>query len=79
MSFPTPLPVPTPEYMAGSNWIGDHIDELTAEYPNHWVAVYKGRVVGADPELGKAQDAAERTCPRADIAYQFVDDGTLIF
>lgn len=79
MSANPSLLVPSAEYMAGSKWISEHLVDLVSKYPNHWVAVYRGRVVGADPGLGNAQDAAEKSCPPSDIAYRFVDNGTLIF
>lgn len=70
---------PSAAYIAASDWIVMHIAELARQYPNQWVAVHDGRVVGASAELGKTRASAESVAPRNDIAYHFIDDGTLIF
>ena len=79
MSRSAALLTPTAEYMAGSRWIRDHLDELVRTYPNQWIAVFHDQVVGANPDLGIAAAQAEKAAPAADIAYHFIDDGTLIF
>lgn len=79
MSIPVSEIKPSATYMAGAAWLDAHIDEVVAQYPNQWVGVYKDRVVAADAELGKAKDTIPETIPRADVMFQFVDDGTLIF
>ena len=33
-----------------ARWYDDHYDELRVAYPDHWIAVYKGRVVAASPD-----------------------------
>lgn len=66
-------------HVAASDWIEQHLDELGQRYPNQWVAVHDGRVVGAGDTLREATEAAERVAPPEDVAYHFVDDGTLIF
>ena len=71
--------LPTAECMAGARWIGEHLAELVQAYPNQWVAVCGGRVVGANSDLGRAAIDAERLAPADDIAYHFIDDATLIF
>ena len=70
---------PTAEYMVGSRWIRDHLAELVRIHPNQWVGVCQGRVVAANSDLGLVAADAERAAPPEDIAYHFVDDGTLIF
>ncbi len=72
-------PKPTAAYMAASQWIKDHLPELVREYPDQWVGVCMDRVVGADADLGRAGADAEKVAPAADIAYHFIDDGTMIF
>ena len=72
-------PLPTPEYMENSKWIHDHIDELAATYANMWVAAFQGRIIAAAPGLTAVTESAERQAPRYDIAYHFVDDGSMIY
>jgi len=79
MSVTQTLPRPTPAYLQNSEWIFDHIDELTHQYPNQWVGAYGGRVLAAGHGLGEVVQTAERLAPGHDIAYHFVDDGTLIY
>ncbi len=73
------LPLPTPTYMKNWRWIFDHYAELAARYATGWVAVHDGRVLAAGPGLGAVTDQAEKIAPPEHIAYQFVDDGSVIF
>jgi hypothetical protein len=77
--LPSSLSNPTAEYMAGVRWIAGHLDELVRAHPNQWVGVYRDALVGANADLGLAAAEAERVAPGEDVAYHFVDDGTLIF
>ena len=79
MSIANAAVKPTVDCMAGVCWIGRHLDELVRAHPNQWVAVHRDRVVGADADLGRTTENAEKCAPGEDIAYHFVDNGTLIF
>jgi hypothetical protein len=72
-------PSPSPQYWIDRRWIHDHYARLVADYPNEWIAVHLGQVLAAGPDLGIVEDAARSVCTRADIVFQFIDDGSLIF
>jgi hypothetical protein len=55
------------------HWLQAHINELAAQFPNCWVIIYNEKVVGADRDLGKAEDAAEKIIGKLDIAYPVTD------
>jgi hypothetical protein len=78
MSQATQPPLPTKQYMDDFEWIKNHLDELAATHPDEWVAVHKGRVLAAGPGLTQVKTAAEAQVSATDIAYYYVDTGTLI-
>ena len=73
------LPRLSPDYVAGSQWMWAHIDELMAKYPNQWVAVHRDRVIATGPDLGDVSATVRRTAPEYDVVVHFVDDGSLIY
>ncbi|MBI5763787.1 MAG: hypothetical protein HZA51_09725 [Planctomycetes bacterium] len=79
MSHAPPLPMPTAAYLRNSQWIIDHYSELLRNLGVCWVAVHDGKVLSSGPALGPVTDVAERVAPAADIAFQFIDDATLIY
>ncbi len=54
---------PTPKAWADdSDWISDHIEELTEQYPDQWVAVVDRRVVAAGTDRSAVyQEASAKT------------------
>ena len=36
-----------------------HREQLLREYPDHWVAIYRQEVVGADPDFDRVLDMVE--------------------
>ncbi len=63
-------------FAADSKWINDNINELTAKYPDHWIAVLEKEVVIASTDLGEVervarQKAAERG--KGPCVYDFVE------
>lgn len=79
MSTTTPSTPPTQQYWQDRQWIHDHGDQLVGDHPNEWIAVHCGRVLASGPDLGLVQDAARAQCSAADIVFQFMDDGSIIF
>ncbi len=48
-------------------------EQLRENYPDCWVAVYKGEIVGAGPDLRKVRDdAAARGIPRRLPAVEYI-------
>lgn len=64
------------------DWMQAHIDEIAAQFPNCWIIVYDGKVVGADRDLGKAEDAAVKVIGDLEIAYpvtEYVEVGVHVY
>lgn len=70
---------PSEQYWLDRRWIHDHYGQLVADHPNEWVAVHRGQVLAAGADLGAVEDAARGRGPAADVVFQFIDDGSLIF
>lgn len=79
MSQATKPPLPTRQYLDDCQWIEDHWTELVSTYPDQWVAVHKGRLLAGGPDLGEVSSRARSQCRATDVAYQFIDTGSLIF
>jgi hypothetical protein len=77
-STATPTP-PSQQYWLDRQWIHDHAVQLVTEYANEWIAVHCGEILASGPELGVVENAARAQCSAADIVFQFIDDGSLIF
>lgn len=73
------LPKPSIPYLRNSEWIYEHIDELTQRFPNQWIAVHNGAVIASGPDLSAVTRDAELVAPELEIACHFVNDGTLIY
>ncbi len=73
------LPRPTETYQKNCRWILEHHAELVRQCGSGWIAVHAGRVLAAGAGLGAVTDEAERQAPPDDIAYQFIDDATMIY
>src|SRR5262249_20936728 len=73
------LPRPSKAYLDNCRWILDHHRQLREQHGIGWIAVHNGRVLAAGPGLGPVTDEAERLAPSHDIAYQFIDDATVIY
>ena len=54
-------------------WFGAHRNELRKRYPDQWVGVYRERVIGASPDLGKLlRETRANGRPRGEGFYDFV-------
>ena len=73
------LPLPTAQYRRNRRWITEHYAKLVSQYATGWIAVHDGNVLASDPNLGAVAEKAEKIAPPEHIAYQFVDDGTMIY
>jgi hypothetical protein len=52
-----------------------HQAELLAKYPEHWVAIYNERVVGADPDFDRLlQTLEEREVPAGEAFVEWVTE-----
>ncbi len=77
--MPRTLPVPSAASSRNFGWIADNFDILVRQHPNSWVAVDKGQVLAADPDLGKVRQAVAGKARPDEVVFHFVDDGSLIF
>lgn len=78
MKSSSTLPMPSKQYIRDFHWIVSHLDHLSSDYPNQWVAVHKGKVVATGNKLGKVKAAARDKLGEKEIPVYFVDDGTII-
>ncbi|MBI3920561.1 MAG: hypothetical protein HY318_04000 [Armatimonadetes bacterium] len=56
--FPEPPPIPK-RYWVDEEWMGDHLTELTQQYPDLWIAVYSKEVVAFGKNLGEVERRAK--------------------
>jgi hypothetical protein len=55
-----------------NHFIDDHYAELAPRYRNHWVAVYRGHIVGAAPDMGALVNLLDQKgIPSQDVARRF--------
>ncbi len=76
--FP-PVPPIDPRYFRDMDWAYDNYAVLEKTYPDQWVAVVDGRVVGASTDLGEVKAEARRVTDRFDIAILFVERGIRVW
>ena len=72
------LPRPSTQYIRDFRWIESHLDRLSRDYPNQWVAVHKGKVIASGDQLTAVKDAIGAILGDKEIPVYFVDDGTII-
>ena len=56
-----------------SDWLAEHGLDLSALYPNKWVAVYDGEVIGAGDTLGEAAEQAMQRRPQRDFILEQIN------
>jgi hypothetical protein len=79
MSTSLPLPLPSQQYLSDRQWIQQNIHALVRDHPNEWVAIHRGLLLAAGPDLGRVAAQAQRQTTDPDVVFQFIDDGTLVF
>jgi hypothetical protein len=72
------LPLPSRQYMRDFRWIESHVDRLSRDHPNRWIAVHHGRIVATGKQLGRVKAAFRKKLGEKEIPVYFVDDGTII-
>lgn len=55
------------------DWLAEHGLELSERYPNQWVAVYNGEVIGAGDTLGEAAEQAMKRRPQRDFILEQIN------
>lgn len=73
------LPLPSAASSENFQWIADHFEKLVRQHPNCWIAVDKGQVLAADPDLGNVRKTVASNPRLNEIVFHFIDDGSLIF
>lgn len=51
------------EFEANFKWIGVHYEELKAQYPDQWIAVWKEEVVGQGNDLLSVREELKKRFP----------------
>ena len=67
---------PSPEFLQfqkDSKWFRDHYSELKAQHPDHCVAVYHGKVVGASPDsIALVDELSEKGLPVGNVYFHYI-------
>ena len=53
------------QYEEDSNWLHQRFDELREKYPEQYVAVYRGRIVGNAETISALHAQIKKHCPAA--------------
>ena len=72
-------PLPSKQYLRNCRWVDRHVDDLARDHPNQWVAVHRGELLAASPDMGEVAAEARRRTSASDIVFQFIDDGSMIY
>jgi hypothetical protein len=71
-----PIPPPTPKrWFEDHKWISEHHRELVEQYPDQWVAVFKGEVISAGRVLAEVERTAEAKTGERNVAIDLVEAG----
>ncbi|HID26360.1 MAG: DUF5678 domain-containing protein [Methanosarcinales archaeon] len=60
-------------------WVRKYCSELTAKYPDQWVAIFNKQVIAADEDLGKVEDIAKAKIHEEPIHVIFLDSGLYVY
>lgn len=48
------------QFLRDQQWVSEHMYELVEKYPNQWIAVYQGQVMGQGEEAFKIWKNADK-------------------
>ncbi len=82
--MPTPhmlaLPPPPPaEFWDDFEWANAHMDEISAAYPDLWVAIVGRRVVASGPVLADVESRALHLTGRAEFPVLYAEAGIRVY
>ena len=73
-----PSPV-SQEYWENSEWTHEHINEISAKYPNQWVIIYKKKVVAASTSGSEAEHIATEKVGHQEFVILFAEKGMRVY
>lgn len=74
-----PPPPPPKEFWDDLDWADAHIAEISAAYPNQWVAIVDRRVVASGPVLAEVESRAMALTGRTEFPVLFAEAGIRIY
>jgi len=74
-----PPPPPAKEFWDDLEWADTYMDEISAAYPNQWVAIVDRRVVASGPVLADVESRAMALTGRAEFPVVFAEAGIRVY
>jgi len=76
--IPVP-PLPPKEFWDDLDWANNHMDEISAAYPDQWVAIVDRRVVASGPILADVESRAMALTGRTEFPVLFAETGIRVY
>jgi hypothetical protein len=67
------------EFWDDYNWANDHMDEISAAYPDQWVAIVSRRVVASGPVLADVESQALALTGRPEFPVLYAEAGIRVY
>ena len=77
--IPPPPPPPSMEFWDDFEWANTHMDEISAAYPDLWVAIVSRRVVASGPVLADVESQALELTGRAEFPILYAEAGIRVY
>ena len=82
--MPTPhmlplSPPPPMEFWDDFEWANAHMDEISAAYPDQWVAIVSRRVVASGPVLADVESRALALTGRPEFPVLYAEAGIRVY
>ena len=78
-SHVSPPPPPPKEFWDDLDWADAHMDEISAAYPDQWVAIVDRRVVASGPVLADVESRAKALTGRAEFPVLYAESGIRVY
>ena len=76
------IKIPSPvsrEYWKDSEWAHEHMNEITAKYPNRWVIIYRKKVIAASTSGSEAEQIAREKVGDKEFVILFAEKGIRVY
>jgi len=74
-----PPPPPPKEFWDDLDWANTHMDEISAAYPDQWVAIVDRHVVASGPVLADVESRAMALTGRTEFPVLFAETGIRVY
>jgi hypothetical protein len=76
MTLPSPI---SKEYWENSEWAYEHMNEISAKYPNQWVIVFDKKVIAASRSGSEAEHIAKEKVANQEFVILFAEKGIRVY